>query len=154
MVRGSVRDAVSVFLLMPLAACGEKPHADGPPAHSQAIAPAVPSSAPVASAAPPPATAPPPRAAVAEDPAPATLTSTGEACTSDKECALLFSQVGCCSCGRVVPLTVRSLQERARESVPSKHCERVECAVRECRGLGIEAYRPVCIDHSCGAVRR
>lgn len=144
------RRFVGIFLCLgAVAACGEKLRADRPsqgaierppPANSLAVTPSAP-----ASAAPP---------APSNDPVPPTLTSTGEACTNDKECTLLFEQGGCCSCGTILPLTLQALHERARESLPSKHCELAKCAKAPCRGPAIEDFRPVCINHSCGAVRR
>lgn len=141
---------VGLFLALALAACGAGRNADPtttPAAASQAVASS--SAAPALSVL---TDSSPPAPPKAPDRQP--LTSTGEACTSDMECALLFEQGGCCSCGYVAPLTVKSRDERAHESLPSKHCELVHCAKPPCRGPGIEDFRPVCINHSCGAVRR
>jgi hypothetical protein len=159
----NVRTLVRGFVAaLPLAACGSQPAAERTPTAptTAATAPATAAAVSLApSTVPPPETPAPrpsssPRAQRPADPVPDTLTSVGEACTRDRDCALLFTQQGCCSCGSVVPLTVRALEERARESLPRERCELIDCRTPECRGPGIEGYRPVCINHSCGAVRR
>jgi hypothetical protein len=144
------RFAAICLFLAPVAACGEKPRADRPAATIPVERPPPANSLAITSA-PPSATTPP---APPNDPVPQTLTATGAPCTSDKECTLLYEPGGCCSCGYVLPLTVQSLHERARESLPSRHCELAQCAKPQCNGPGIEDFRPLCINHSCGTVRR
>ncbi len=150
MIRARRFAGICLFLAR-VAACGEKPRVDRPPATIPVERPPPANSLAITSA-PPSATTPP--APPPNDPVPQTLAATGDPCTSDKECTLLYEPGGCCSCGYVLALTVQSLHERARESLPSKHCELAHCAKPQCNGPGIEDFRPVCINHSCGAVRR